>query len=193
MFPLLPHTTAGIQHIVQKVPAGVCEAFFGALDAAIAACTRPNAEESMKSASDQLKYIQADSQYTETLLGKLVYLQALILMIIATDNIGPSYKHKTSWISLAVDAAEEMKLHHTSRPNGSDERDPYTRGDLGRRAWLILFVLDRWHALGKPGRLHISEDHCKLNDFDHDLVGEIPYHLIRKCFVARSLLGCLTQ
>ena len=175
--PLLPHTTAAIQDNVQKVPAGVCEAFFAALDAAVVAMSRPDTKEVMKSATDQLKGIQSVSGYTDTLLSKLVYLQALILMVVAADNVGPSYKSKGTWISLAVDAATAMKLHQPVRP---DDPDSYKRGDLGRRAWLILFILDRWYAVSKDDIPRVPEANCKLVDFDRELMGDTPYHLFRK-------------
>ena len=175
--PLLPHTTVALQDNVQKVPAGLCEAFFAALDAAVAAMSRPNTDELMKSVADQLKSIQGVSGYTDTLLSKLVYLQSLILMVIATDNVGPSCKSKGTWISLAVDAATAMKLHQPARP---DDPNSYKRGDLGRRAWLILFILDRWYAVGKNDILRVPEANCKLVDFDRDLMGETPYNLFRE-------------
>ena len=178
---MLPNSIGALQNVVQKVPAGICEAFFEALDAAIAACTRVDAKKDIKSAGDYLKFIRSDSQYTETLLAKVVYLQGLILMIIATSNIGPSYKFKTDWIVLAVAAAEDLKLHHVPRYHDPKDPDMYTRGDIGRRAWLILYILDRWHGLGNPDVLHIPEDNCPLIDSDYDLLGDHPYHLFRRC------------
>ena len=169
-----------MQQIVQKVPAGVCEAFFGALEAAVATCTGLNAEHAVKLATDQLKRIQIDPEYLDTLLSKVVNLQALILMAVATDNLGPSYDQKSFWISLAVDVATSMKLHlpsHVVDPNG---RDSFTRGDLGRRAWLILYILDRWHAVGQVGMLRISESNCELVEYDRELMGEDAFQMFRK-------------
>jgi len=186
---LLPRTTPLIQKNVQQVPAGVCDAFFAALEAAITACTNPNTEKSIKSAADQLKVIQANGHYTDTVLSKLVNLEALILMVIATENTGPSYDQKSVWISLAVDAATTMKLHHPPRLNDPNDLDSYTRGDLGRRAWLILFILDRWHAMGESDMLRVAEDNCKLVDHDRVLMSEGPYHLFRKFLKTLSLLN----
>lgn len=181
MLPLLPHGLAIIQHNVQKVPAGVCEAFFAALEAAIAACTTTNAGKSIKSATDQLMIVESDSQYTEMPLSKVVFLQALVLMVIATENMGPSPNRRTYWINIAIEAATSLQLHVILPPNDPAERDSYTRGDLGRRAWLILFILDRWHAFGNSDMLRIDEASCRLIDHDRELMGENPYHLFRKC------------
>ncbi|KAL6714307.1 Glucose-responsive transcription factor [Lecanora helva] len=176
--PLLSHTTEMIQQIVQRVPAGLLETFFDALDAAIAALLRVNVEDQIKRACRQVKSMIEYPDYVDDTLSELVYLQALILLVIATDNAGPSCKsYSTStWLSLAVDRAIAMNLH---RPVRSNDSDPLTHRDLGRRAWLILYILDRWHAFGRGGILRVPDASCKLVDSDLALMGETPYHLFR--------------
>lgn len=178
LFPLLPRQIAGIQHLVENVPAGLCEAFFASLEAAITACTSGQIETVLNAAAKQLTIIQVDRQLTSTLQSKLVYLQALILMIIATDNSGPSHVQDNRWFGLAIDVATNMRLH---LPVGHDGREfePYTR-DLGRRCWLTLFVLDRWNAAGTCGQLRIQESNAKLFDSDYELLGDTAYNMYRK-------------
>ena len=186
MLPLLPHDVNHIQNAVQKVPAGVCDAFFAALNAAIKACTTANAETSIKSAGEQLAFIESDPQYTDMPLSKIVFLQASILMVIATENMGPSSIKSTKrnqWMSFAIETASSLKLHVSERTTDAVNdpiNDPYVRGDLGRRAWLILFILDRWHALGTSDVLHVDEDTCTLVDHDRSILGENSYQMFRK-------------
>ena len=178
--PLLPPSTAGVQLTIAKVPTGLSEAFFRALEAAVAAYTQPNAEEPVKAAGAYLQIINFDRQYVETVLAKVVYLQSLILMIIATNSIGPYYEFRARWIAAAVAIGQNLNLHHI--PRSDDPKDPNTNllRDAGRRAWLILYILDRWHGLGNPDVLHMPEEHCQLIDSDYDLLGGHPYHLFRK-------------
>ena len=181
--PLLPDQTDVIQQYVQVVPVALCNAFFAALEAAITACTNSDSSAATKIASAQLDAVQGDADYTATMPSKLVDLQALILMVVATENSGPSHNHKNRWISLAVDAATHMDLHYPRSPDSHDH-DSYIRGGLGRRAWLILFVLDRWHALSTCDILRVPEVNIKLMDHDRTLIGEATYHLWR---TSRSL------
>lgn len=191
LFPLLPRQIAGIQHNVENVPAGLCEAFFAALEAAITASTSGQIEPALTAAAKQLTIIPVDRQLTATLQSKLVYLQALILMIIATDNSGPSHVQDNRWFGLAIDVATIMRLH-LPPPHDGREFEPYTR-DLGRRCWLTLFILDRWNAAGTCGQLRIQENNAKLVDSDYELLGDATYNMFRKRFTFYRLSQCTTD
>ncbi len=175
---MLPRQIGGIQHNVETVPAGLCEAFFAALEAAITASTSGHIEPALTAAAKQVTIIQVDRQLTATLQSKLVYLQSLILMIIATDHSGPSHVQDNRWFGLAIDTATNMRLHLLP-PHDGRELEPYTR-DLGRRCWLTLFILDRWNAAGTCGQLRIQENNAKLLDSDYDLLGDTTYNMFRK-------------
>ena len=182
LLPILPHTPSGIQRIVQIVPAGLCEAFFAALDAAVNASTQPYPGNVIKSAAAQISNIESDPDYTKTTMSKAVLLQALILMIIAKDNAGPRIQHQ--YINAATQIAMDIGLGAQPSSGDPSEKEPYTRGDLGRRSWLTLFILDRWHAVGHGGVYQIPEARCKLRDSDYSLLGHTTYHLFRKHFRA---------
>lgn len=100
-------------------------------------------------------------------------------MIIATDNSGPSHVQENRWFGLAIDIATNMRLHIPASYDGR-EMEPYTRGDLGRRCWLSLFILDRWNAAGTCGQLRIPETNAKLIDTDYELLGGAAYNMFRK-------------
>lgn len=115
-------------------------------------------------------------------LSNLVYLQALILMIIATENSGPSFLQNNHWFGLAITTATNMKLHlNWAQETGDSRADPNSNAKLGRRAWLILFILDSWHAPGTFGPLLVPAIGAKLVDSDLALLGAPAYHMFRKC------------
>ena len=110
-----------------------------------------------------------------------IYLQALILMALATENSGPSRNRNTSWFNQAVSIASFMKLQFVDAIDYSaiEVADSYI--NVGRRAWLALVVLDRFRAAGTCGPLLIREDNVDLLPDDRDLFGNSAYYLIRKC------------
>lgn len=171
-----------MQYDVERVPAGLLEAFFAALEAAVTGCTSAHIEPLYTLANQQLRNQQAEDPKTRTPLSNLVYLQALILMIIATENSGPSFLQNNHWFGLAITTATNMKLHlNWAQETGDSRADPNSNAKLGRRAWLILFILDSWHAPGTFGPLLVPAIGAKLVDSDLALLGAPAYHMFRKC------------
>lgn len=182
LFPLLPSTKERLQFDVERVPAGLLEAFFLALKVAVTACTSAHIEPLYTIANQHLRNQQAEDPKTRTPLSNVVYLQALILMIIATENSGPSFLQNNHWFGLAITTATNMKLHlHWAQETGDHKNDPDSIAKLGRRAWLILFILDSWHAPGTFGPLLVPGIGAKLGDSNLALLGAPAYHMFRKC------------
>ena len=179
MLPFLPPATANIQQNVQNVPAGLCEAFFAALEAAASACTSGNTEPSLTHAAKKLLQVQADPQHDPSSLASIVSLQALILMIVASINSGPSGIESNRWFGLALATAtsSKLQLHRFQLPK--ETNDPFAIPAQGRRAWLILFILDRWHAAATVVPPVIPEASARLIDSDFALIGAPAYHLYR--------------
>lgn len=170
-----------MQRDVQNVPAGLCEAFFAALEAAVTACTAVQTEPSISQAAKQLLLVQADPQLTPTMLSHLVSLQALILMIIATINCYPSINDSNRWFGLAIATATNAKLQLHRPQDARYTNDPFSCATQGRRAWLILFILDRWHAAATVIPPVVQDASAKLLDPDFALLGAPTYHMFREC------------
>ena len=123
--------------------------------------------------------IQADPQSDPSKLSSIVSLQALILMIIANANSGPSGLESNRWFGLALAIATSPKLQLHRPPQPREANDPFALPAQGRRAWLILSILDRWHAAATVVPLVIADGSASLLDSDMTLVGAPTYHLYR--------------
>ena len=111
---------------------------------------------------------------------KLPLLQAMILMIFATDFVGPGNSKliqglsKSIWLSMAVEVAYSLDLHlNTPHEAGSEQ-------GLARSAWLILATLDRWNSASTSSPLRIADNRISLHQTDRLLVGDACFNLTRK-------------
>lgn len=114
-----------------------------------------------------------------TVSGNYAYIQALILMIIAKENSGPSHAGDTVWYNEAVRVGILLQLH---KPNYVIMQDHFgeTIAALGRRAWLVLATLDRWNAASKNGMMLLARGSVQLVDSDEGLLGVPAYQLTRE-------------
>ena len=178
-FPLLAHRKSRIQHDLDQTSPEICEAFFAAVDAANALCTSPRTD-TLVNALRQLTTLRLEKESkTRSPPANLVCLQILILLIIADDNAGPSRPQQRITIARAVDFASSMRLHqsHSLPPSSDDD----SNSSLCRRAWLVLTILDRWHAASTSGTLMVDEDTVQLVESDENLLGTLAFHLVGKC------------
>ncbi|KAI1324367.1 hypothetical protein F5Y16DRAFT_381279 [Xylariaceae sp. FL0255] len=115
----------------------------------------------------------------------LVHLQMLILMVIGTDNYGPSSlkgEHggpsKASVLGRAVGLAYSMRLH-LGTLEASTESDYDLNENISVRAWWVLTMLDRWNAVSTASPLFIPNDSVVMLPQLNTLLGENVYHLTR--------------
>lgn len=129
---------------------------------------------------------QFENPAVRTMPTTLLYLQTMILMGLEADNHGPATIHgqfgppKAAWLGAAVGLAYNLKLHNSQsreQPSGSD---PDSDEKLGRRAWVVLFVLDRWHAISTSSPLFIPDSSFAFVPDDQKLLGLAPYYIARK-------------
>lgn len=128
---------------------------------------------------------QFENPAVRTMPTNLLYLQTMILMGLEADNHGPATMRgqlglpRAAWLGAAVGLAYNLKLHNSrSREqfaNGSDSDEK-----LGRRAWVILVVLDRWHAISTSSPLFIPDSSVVFVPDDQKLLGLAPFHIARK-------------
>jgi hypothetical protein len=116
----------------------------------------------------------------------LLYLQTVILMALEADNHGPAAKEgqlgppRAVWVGSAVGLAYNLKLHHNKVGESFAHGDPDSDEKLGRRAWWVLVILDRWHAISTSSPSFIPDPNVVLLPEDQALIGLTPYHLVRK-------------
>lgn len=168
------------------IPVHLRNALFAALEAAITSCISPGYHDALERAIDLLKPLQAARLRSRTSRENITYVQALILMSMATQSSGSMHIRETTWFDQALSIAWYMRLHQSHLYNDAHDDVPDPELDHGRRIWLTLVLLDRWSAISTAGPLKIADNYAKLVPSDHALIGSSSYHLVRK----RSLKLC---
>lgn len=137
-------------------------------------------------ASDLIISSQFENLNTRSHNDNLIYLQTLILMALEADNHGPgsSGPPRAAWLGAAVGLVYNLKLHSNRLPREKLQvADPDSEEKLGRRAWWILVVLDRWHAISTSSPLFIPDSSVALLAEDEKILGIAPYHIAREYIV----------
>ncbi|KAI1341267.1 hypothetical protein F5Y15DRAFT_29175 [Xylariaceae sp. FL0016] len=116
----------------------------------------------------------------------IVHLQTLVLAAIATDNYGSSSLNgehggpsKASILGRAVGLAYSMRLHMSSLEALDAELDHDADGNVAKRAWWTLIMLDRWNAIATASPLFIPNDSVVILPSLNVLLGDSVYHLAR--------------
>jgi len=188
----LPHSKSRLRTRLAQCPATLRAAFFTAIDSSIRSSPSttllPSADvrQSTRRAAELLALSQYDHTSTRTASAQYIYLQALILMALESDNHGPATMRgqvgppRAEWLGRAVGMAAHLKLNipRASYKIAEDEAD--SDENLGRRIWWILFILDRWHASSTSCLLQLADSSSPLLPEDKLLLGDSTYHLARK-------------
>ena len=204
-FPLLPHSKPRLRQRLAAASITVREALLEALYAAV----RSNPSYPPKAGSPSANPRRAcelcvASQFESqdpraSVSSSLLYLQTLILMALEADNHGPATMQgqhggppRAAWVGSAVGLAYSLKLHHNRVGERFAHGDPDSDEKLGRRAWWVLVVLDRWHAISTSSPLFIPDSNVVLLPEDQMLIGLTPFHLVRKYLggIATALADC---
>lgn len=127
-----------------------------------------------------------DLQYADTTAQtaaeKLVILQTILLMIIATEMTGPLSIEYRGWYAQASTAAS-FQFGHLRRIRDTSkllDPDPDELLVLARRAWLSLVTLEHWHAAGTANEILCPDELNMLVASDHQLLGDVGYFLLRE-------------
>lgn len=110
----------------------------------------------------------------------------MILMGLEADNHGPATMRgqlgppRAAWLGAAVGLAYNLKLHNRRSREQSANGDPDSDEKLGRRAWVVLVILDRWHAISTSSPLFIPDSSVVFVPEDQNLLGLAPFHIARK-------------
>lgn len=139
------------------------------------AVTHPRVVQHCTKATEILMALQFEDAAMRSPTDNLVYLEALILMALATDVNNPSAFQPPVWYGLAVSMSTFLGLHL---------KQPYQHGEpnadekLARRAWLVLMIIDRWHGGGTLSPLLVVD--VTLFREDNVLLGDTGYHFARE-------------
>ncbi|BFZ59685.1 Glucose-responsive transcription factor [Saitoella coloradoensis] len=196
-FPLLPHSKQRLRLRLASAPASAREALLYAIYALVRP-TPADPNMSPKSghgqgdtlscrATNLLSLSAYDRSVSGNLEGQVLVLAALVLMAIEADHRGPPGMLGGGkgfpvgvWLGSAVGMAYQLKLHLSRKSTPADiSCDIDGDEQLARRAWWVIVVLDRWHAVSTCSPPFIPDANVNLSAEDYLLLGMIPYHLTR--------------
>ena len=179
--PLLADTKLQVLLNLDKViDALVRDAFFGSLQVLVKSISPGSTSQQQDvRAAELLMSLNFKDAATRTATDNLVYLQAILLMALATDMSGPAISQQPIWYNLAGIMADFLGLG--VGPPYKEIADPEIEySKLARRAWLVFITLDRWHASGTLSRSIMPDDVTLFPHDDHALLGGNGFHLLRK-------------
>lgn len=189
-YPLLPNSKSRMRLRLLECPAVLRTAFLEALYAAVRSSPasifrQTYSVEGMRKAAELLTSSQFEAMATRTKTVNLVHLQTMILIAIQAENHGPA-KHdqsglpRAAWLGAAVGLSYSLKLHVNPPRNRHSLGDLDSDDNLGRRAWCVLAIMDRWHAVSTSSPLLVPDTSLVLVPEDQSLLGDVVYHLARK-------------
>jgi hypothetical protein len=123
--------------------------------------------------------IQAELFDSWTQYDNVLYLQTLVLMILATDIYPRSPCRISVWYGLAFTVSTFLQLHVKKDAEAVANANMTSIDIIARKSWLVLVVLDRWHAAGASYPPTISDRGICLSLTDRALLGDQLYHLTR--------------
>ncbi|KAL7271472.1 Glucose-responsive transcription factor [Rhizina undulata] len=189
-FPLLSNSKDRLRQRLSNSSITIREALLEALYSTVrsnpSSTLRPNAPPAnTKRACELTVAAQFDNPAVRTMPTNLLYLQIMIFMALEADNHGPATMRgqlglpRAAWLGAAVGLAYNLKLHHNRVRERHSSGDPDSDEKLGRRAWWILVILDRWHAISTSSPLFIPDSSVVLLPEDQLLLGLAPFHIAR--------------
>lgn len=124
---------------------------------------------------DQFNYKKRSDPVS--ILNRLTCLQVTMMLAIEADQRGyvvASSIHTVGhWLGQATAQAYDLRLHHDNIVNMSTTEELI----LGRRLYLVLIILDRWHSVSTSSPPFITDNNTRF-DIDLQLSG-ITDHLYR--------------
>ena len=127
----------------------------------------------------QISKLQIEHAKSRNTHENIMFLQALLFMIIVQENSGPGKNDPVLWYGVAFGIATYLKLHLNEEVAPDDPPEAIEVKTNGRRAYLVLVVLDRWHAASMAVPLNVRDDEVVLLPSDHRLLGDSAYNLTR--------------
>ncbi|RFU35137.1 hypothetical protein B7463_g1215, partial [Scytalidium lignicola] len=190
-YPILPQSSSRLSAKLSSCPNALRFAFLEALYAAVRSFQStgsPSTDpQSAKKAMQLILAAQFENSASRSVSANLVYLQAMILLAIETENSTSVLRNsgfsRSMWLGAAVGLAYSMKLHLHKQPDKLSENDPDSEEKLARRIWWSLVIMDRWHASSTASPLLIPDSSVVIYPEDQSLLGDTVYNLARMSIV----------
>ena len=187
VLPFLPHERARLHSNLMSVSLTARRAFFSALYT----FAHPGEYDPLPNLSNERSYmepanlvvaLQYQNSAAQTAAEKLVGLQTVILMILATELTGPTNIEYRGWYTQAFGAAAFhfgylRRVRGAGKLLGSDADEHHL---LARRAWLAFVTLEHWHAAGTASPTMCPDELTQLVADDRLMLGDVGYFLLRK-------------
>ena len=187
-FPILPDSKSEVNSILEGVQKPINDAFMAAVNAAIQISTSTPDARLLENASKLLNVLVTQDPKSRNKLENLIALQTCLFMILARESSGPGINESILTYGFAYAIAIHLNLHLHEGVEAQDAQDTVAVKTHGRRAWLVLIMLDRWHAASMVTPLSVLDDNVLLQSSDRKLLGEAAYNLIRKiAYLSRNL------
>ncbi|KAH8205369.1 hypothetical protein TruAng_000448 [Truncatella angustata] len=190
VFPVLAANKSRLEQQLAQCPSTLRDAFTTALNGTIESFPSFNVDggfrQNLTDASRSLTEWKANASSMSN-VARLVHLQTLILIAIASDHCGPASltgesgsPNKSGVLGEAIGVAYSMRLH-ASQANADLSGDSDADENVAIRAWWTLVMLDRWNAISTASPVFIPNDSVVILPGLKDLLGENVYHLARLC------------
>ena len=179
-FPILANSRDQFQLLLGRVRPQIRDVLLQAINAAINTSRKIVDNRHLESIAAQLSRLQIEDAKTRSVQDNVVFLQALVFMIIAVECAGPGENDPVLWYGVASGFATFLKLHLNEEVTANDIPDDIEIKTHGRRAFLVLAMMDRWHAASMVVPTTIPDEQVVILPNDQLLLGDSAYHLVRK-------------
>ena len=124
---------------------------------------------------------------TESLPAFLIYLTSLVFLAMASDILGPggifgSSVTQPKWLHEAVGLALSLKLNLTVNFNDPIAADTNSDYGIGRRLFWVIYILDRFRAIGSEVPLYVQDSCAFLHAEDERVLGSSIFQLAGGCY-----------
>lgn len=179
-FPILANSKDQAQLILSRLRTPLKDVLLQAVNAAINSSRAIIDYRYFDSLAAQVSRLQIEDAKSRSVQENITFFQALLFIIIAQETSGPGKNDPILWYGVASGFASFLKLHLNEEVTANDSPEEIEIKTHGRRAYLILAMLDRWHAASMAVPTNIPDEQVVLLPTDQLLLGDSAYHLIRK-------------
>jgi hypothetical protein len=188
--PVLPHHESQLNRLT-NCPSKLRETFFLVLEGcirSIASKALPSIDISLNqllqqcfTSVDAANYCLHDTDNSRRFYNHLVYCQSLILLAAASDRPAPGIIGSTTGLLGRISACIADAGINDSRTLTAMKEQDLEVYQTARRVYWTALIIDRFHASSQSTDMMIRRYSGKLSRDDYSALGEVGYHLARKC------------
>ncbi|KAK9370000.1 hypothetical protein V1509DRAFT_618224 [Lipomyces kononenkoae] len=195
IFPVLAQSRSRLRSRLVATTSPIRNACLYALYALVRGMVSPQrGEQDLHRAIHELSEAQKDTSRLP-LASSLLIIQTMVLLALEADNHGPaaldtSLRSRSHWLGSAIGLAHSLRLHMTPTllsdsvvSPAPDVSDIDSDVRQGRRIYLVICMMDRWHAVSLSVPLQIPDRTIHLVADDRVTLTTVPYHLVRLSLV----------